>query len=75
MQEMQLPSLGQGESPEEEMASQPPWGGLENAMDRGGWHAAIHGVVKNYVTERARKLEMRQPAVSLPCNQKKTKKA
>ena len=62
---MQLPSLGQGESPEEEMASQPPWGGLENAMDRGGWHAAIHGVVKNYVTERARKLEMRQPAVSL----------
>ena len=55
---------GPGRFPEEEMATQPPWGGLENAMDRGGWHAAIHGAVKTWVTD-APKLERRQPPMSL----------
>ena len=47
MQETQVPSLGQEDSPGEG-SGKPLWYScLENPMDRGAWRAAVHGVAKS----------------------------
>ena len=45
MQEMQIWSLGQEDPLEYEMETQYSY--LENSMDRGVWHAPVHGTPKN----------------------------
>ena len=48
MQEMQLQSLGQEDSPGEGNGNSLQHSCLENPMDRGAWQAAVHGVTKSW---------------------------
>jgi len=47
MQEMQVPTLGSGRSPEEGNGNPLWYPCQENAMDRGAWWAMVHGVAKS----------------------------
>ena len=47
MQETQVPSLGQKDLLEKEMATHSSSHNLEEFMDKGAWRAAVHGVPKN----------------------------
>ena len=47
MQETWVPSLGQEDALEKEMATHSSILGLENPMDRGAWWATVHGVTKS----------------------------
>ena len=46
MQEMQVQSLGQEDSPGEGNGNPLQYSCLENPMDRGAWWAVVHGVAK-----------------------------
>ena len=46
MQEMQVQSLGQEDSPGEGNGNPLQYSFLENPMDRGAWWAIVHGVAK-----------------------------
>ena len=46
--EIQVPSLGQENPLEEEMATQSSILAWENPVDRGAWQATVHGVTKNW---------------------------
>ena len=43
---------GSGRSPGEGNDSPPQYSCLENPRDRGTWQATVHGVAKNWTTER-----------------------
>ena len=43
---MWVPSLGQEDPLEEEMATHSGYSCLENPMDRGAWKATVHGVTE-----------------------------
>ena len=49
MRETQVPSLGQEDSPQKEMATHSSVAIVvqENPMDRGAWWATVHGVTKS----------------------------
>ena len=47
MQETQVPSLGQEDSPGEGNGSPLQYSCLENPMDRGAWWALVHGAAKS----------------------------
>ena len=47
MQETQVRSLGQEDSPEEGNGYPPQCSCLENPMDRGAWRATVRGVAKS----------------------------
>ena len=47
IQETWVPSLGQEDALEKEMATHSSILGLENPMDRGAWWATVHGVTKS----------------------------
>ena len=47
IQETWVPSLGQADALEKEMATHSSILGLENPMDRGAWWATVHGVSKD----------------------------
>ena len=46
MQEMQVESLDQEDSLEEEMTTHSSYSCLENLMGRGSWQATVYGVAK-----------------------------
>ena len=46
MQEMQVPPLGQEDSPGEGNSNPLQYSCLENPMDRGAWQATVHSVAK-----------------------------
>ena len=46
-QETWVPSLGQEDPPEKEMATYSSFLAWENSMDRGAWWATVHGVAKS----------------------------
>ena len=48
MQDTQLQSLGQETPPGEGNGNSLQYSCLENAMDRGTWWAAVHGVTKSW---------------------------
>ena len=47
MQETQVRSLGQEDSPEGGYGNLLQYSCLENSMDRGAWWATVHGVAKS----------------------------
>ena len=47
IQETWVPSLGQEDALEKEMATHSSILGLENPMDKGAWWATVHGVAKS----------------------------
>ena len=47
MQEIQVQSLGQQDSPGERNGNPLQYSCLENLMDRGAWCATVHGVAKS----------------------------
>ena len=49
LQEIQVPSLGQEDPLEEEMATHSSIPDLENPMDRGAWWATVHRVAKSEI--------------------------
>ena len=49
MQEMGVPSLGQEDPLEEEMATHSSNLDWKNPMDRGAWRATVHGVSKSQI--------------------------
>ena len=54
VQETLVPSLGQEDPLEKEMATQ--YSCLENPMDRGAWWATVHGVTESESTEHSTEL-------------------
>ena len=48
-QETEVPSLGQEDPLEEEMANPPQYSCLENLTDRGGWRAKVQRVEKCWI--------------------------
>ena len=53
MQEMGVPSLGQEDPLEEEMATHSSKLDWKNPMDRGAWQATVHGVSESDRTEHS----------------------
>ena len=51
MQEKRVPSLGQEDPLEKEMATHSSVLKLENPMDRGAWQATFHGLTDSDTTE------------------------
>ena len=68
MQEMQVPSLGQKEPPEEEMATPLQCSCLENPAGRGAWRATVCEVAESDTTEWP--LIPEQSALKAPLNSK-----
>ena len=50
IQETQVPSLGQEDSPGEGNGNPLQYSCLENSMDRGAWWATVHGVTESDMT-------------------------